>query len=238
MGRMWHSLLLGKWNEIFYWLPIEELIHSRQQEYYSALGKSDRQSDSSAFVEFLLGIILDTLTETTVVGNTDEKAKETNPSVQKLLDVLGNCMEMVSPHAVFWGGGHRYMIQPHVYPYHDGGWRDSFMKKIYDGNFLGDDGAIAFALKGIKKVGQKDGEGEFSWDNMKANLGSVMGEGMAMLGAAISNISSMFGGGNFLDSIGEKLQNVGAGDDEEKKAAANKKVTNLFSNLKTMWHSK
>jgi len=90
VGRMWHTLLLGKWNEIFYWLPIEELIHSRQQEYYSALGKSDRQSDSSAFVEFLLGIILDTLTETTVVGNAGEKAKETNPSVQKLLDVLGN----------------------------------------------------------------------------------------------------------------------------------------------------
>lgn len=90
MGRMWHSLLLGKWNEIFYWLPIEELIRSRQQEYYSALGKSDRQSDSSAFVEFLLGIILDTLTETTVVSNTDEKAKETNRSVQKLLDVLGD----------------------------------------------------------------------------------------------------------------------------------------------------
>lgn len=90
MGRMWHSLLLGKWNEIFYWLPIEELIRSRQQEYYGALGKSDRQSDSSAFVEFLLGIILDTLTGTTVVGNADEKTKETNPSVQKLLDVLGN----------------------------------------------------------------------------------------------------------------------------------------------------
>lgn len=90
MGRMWHSLLLGKWNEIFYWLPIEELIRFRQQEYYGVLGKSDRQSDSSAFVEFLLGIILDTLTETTVVGNTDEKAKETNRSVQILLDVLGD----------------------------------------------------------------------------------------------------------------------------------------------------
>ena len=38
MGRMWHSLLLSKWNEIFYWLPIEELIRSRQQEYYNALG--------------------------------------------------------------------------------------------------------------------------------------------------------------------------------------------------------
>lgn len=41
MGRLWHSLLLGNWNEIFFWLPIEELIRSRQEEYYQALGKSD-----------------------------------------------------------------------------------------------------------------------------------------------------------------------------------------------------
>ena len=33
IGRMWHSLLLGKWNELFFWLPIEELIRSRQQDY-------------------------------------------------------------------------------------------------------------------------------------------------------------------------------------------------------------
>lgn len=42
MGRMWHSMLLGKWNELFFWLPIEGLIRSRQQEYYEALGKSDK----------------------------------------------------------------------------------------------------------------------------------------------------------------------------------------------------
>lgn len=89
MGRLWHSLLLGKWNEIFYWLPIEELIRSRQQEYYDALGKSDRESDSGAFVIFMLEIILDTLRETTVVGNADGAVNKTNPSVQKLLDVLG-----------------------------------------------------------------------------------------------------------------------------------------------------
>ena len=90
MGRMWHSLLLGKWNEIFYWLPIEELIRFRQQEYYDALGKSDQESDSSTFVELMLEIILDTLRKTTVVGNADEAVKKKNPSVQKLLDVLGD----------------------------------------------------------------------------------------------------------------------------------------------------
>jgi hypothetical protein len=32
-------------DEIFYWLSIEELIHSRQQEYYHVLGKSDWESE-------------------------------------------------------------------------------------------------------------------------------------------------------------------------------------------------
>ena len=63
MGRLWHSLLLGSWNEIFYWLPIEELIRSRQSEYYHALGQSDQAADSRVFVEFLLKVILDSLEE-------------------------------------------------------------------------------------------------------------------------------------------------------------------------------
>lgn len=91
MGRMWHSLLLGKWNELFYWLPIEELIRSRQQEYYEALGKSDKEADSSAFVELMLEIILDTLKETTVVVKAEKDGTDKlSPSVQKLLDAMGD----------------------------------------------------------------------------------------------------------------------------------------------------
>lgn len=64
MGRMWHSLLLGKWKELFFWLPVEELIRSRQREYYAALGKADRAGESGVFVEFMLEILLDTLRKT------------------------------------------------------------------------------------------------------------------------------------------------------------------------------
>ena len=85
MGRMWHSLLLGKWNEIFYWLPIEELIRSRQKEYYDALGKADKEADSSSFVELMLKIILETLIETTVVGKTDSE-----DIGQKMLNIIGD----------------------------------------------------------------------------------------------------------------------------------------------------
>lgn len=69
MGRMWHSLLLGKWKELFFWLPIEELIQSRQKEYYDALGTADAQTDSAGFVELMLEIIRDSLTEIVVVGH-------------------------------------------------------------------------------------------------------------------------------------------------------------------------
>lgn len=68
IGRMWHSLLLGKWNELFFWLPVEELIKDRQKDYYNALGKSDKEADSCSFVELILEIILDTIKETEVVG--------------------------------------------------------------------------------------------------------------------------------------------------------------------------
>lgn len=57
-------MLLGNWNEIFFLLPIEELIRSRQDEYYQELGKSDELGESSPFVEFMLEVILDTLKET------------------------------------------------------------------------------------------------------------------------------------------------------------------------------
>lgn len=63
LGRMWHSLLLGKWKELFYWLPVEELIQSRQNEYYETLGQADKEADSFCFVELMLEIICCSLTE-------------------------------------------------------------------------------------------------------------------------------------------------------------------------------
>lgn len=80
MGRMWHTLLLGKWNELFFWLPIEELIQSRQKEYYDALGAADKQADSAGFVELMLEIIKDSLKEVTVVERSADFPKELSES--------------------------------------------------------------------------------------------------------------------------------------------------------------
>ena len=106
MGRMWHSLLLGRWNEIFYWLPVEDLIRLRQEEYYNALGKSDTDADSCAFVEFLLQVIMDTLQNTIVVGN-DDVEEQRDPLFDKLREAIGNDVLSASEIMKRFGLSHR-----------------------------------------------------------------------------------------------------------------------------------
>ena len=90
-----HSLLLGKWKELFFWLPVEELIQSRQKEYYAALGAEDAQADSAVFVELMLEIIRDSLKELTVVGRStdqdgDQVTDQDKSATGRLLSVMGN----------------------------------------------------------------------------------------------------------------------------------------------------
>ena len=57
VGRLWHTLLLSKWNPAFAWLPVESIIHDRQQEYYTAINASNDAGESTEFIEFMLSAI-------------------------------------------------------------------------------------------------------------------------------------------------------------------------------------
>ena len=57
VGRLWHTLLLSKWNPAFAWLPVESIIHDRQQEYYDAINASNDAGVSTVFIEFMLSAI-------------------------------------------------------------------------------------------------------------------------------------------------------------------------------------
>lgn len=63
MGRLWHTLLLSKWNPIFAWLPIESIIHDNQSEYYNAINVSNNNGNSTVFIEFMLSVIKQALQE-------------------------------------------------------------------------------------------------------------------------------------------------------------------------------
>lgn len=63
VGRLWHTLLLSKWNPAFAWLPVESIIHDRQQEYYEAINASNDAGESTVFIEFILSAIKASLIE-------------------------------------------------------------------------------------------------------------------------------------------------------------------------------
>ena len=69
VGRLWHTLLLSSWNSVFAWLPVESIIHDRQQEYYDAINASNNVGESTVFIEFMLSAIKASLIEAINTSN-------------------------------------------------------------------------------------------------------------------------------------------------------------------------
>lgn len=70
IGRLWHTLLLSRWNPVFAWLPVESMIHARQQEYYDAINASNSTGESTVFIEFMLSTIKASLLD--AINTSDE----------------------------------------------------------------------------------------------------------------------------------------------------------------------
>lgn len=69
------------------WLPIETLIHERQEEYYAVINAANTDGESTVFVKFMLEIIKMALEE--LIQNVNEDTKSNNSSVRdKLLELL------------------------------------------------------------------------------------------------------------------------------------------------------
>lgn len=60
-GRLWHTLMLSKWNPVFAWLPVESIVHDRQNEYYAAINRSNVNGESTEFISFMLSAIKDAI---------------------------------------------------------------------------------------------------------------------------------------------------------------------------------
>lgn len=57
MGRLWQTLILMTEYPVFEFLPFETLISKTQAEYYRSLALSDKSGKSTAFIEYMLGVI-------------------------------------------------------------------------------------------------------------------------------------------------------------------------------------
>ncbi|MFV0267856.1 MAG: Fic family protein [Draconibacterium sp.] len=69
IGRLWQTMILKEHSPVFEFLPIESLVKQKQQEYYKVLGQSDKQGNSTSFIEFMLEIIKDALEDLLKVQN-------------------------------------------------------------------------------------------------------------------------------------------------------------------------
>ena len=63
IGRLWHTLMLSKWNPAFAYLPVESVIYAHQGDYYAAINASNDAGESTAFIEFMLSAIKASLME-------------------------------------------------------------------------------------------------------------------------------------------------------------------------------
>lgn len=76
IGRLWHTLLLTQWKPMFAWLPVESIIHDRQDEYYRAINRSNNEAESTVFIEFMLSAMKEALMEAVQVRNTENMSRE------------------------------------------------------------------------------------------------------------------------------------------------------------------
>ena len=90
VGRLWHTLLLSKWNPAFAWLPVESIIHDRQPEYYAAINASNDAGEATVFIEFMLSAIKASLIETikTSDGMSDGKMDKATLRWRKIEEFL------------------------------------------------------------------------------------------------------------------------------------------------------
>ncbi|MCD7931510.1 MAG: Fic family protein [Tannerellaceae bacterium] len=86
-GRLWQTLILSKWRPIFNNLPIENIVYKYRKEYYHAIAVSGGENGCTPFIEFILGVIDETLkmVKNSPVSMSDKIVAEmrTNPKVTR-----------------------------------------------------------------------------------------------------------------------------------------------------------
>ncbi len=86
MARLWHTVILSKWNPIFEYIPIESQIEKFQSEYYETIATCHVKGKSDIFIEFMLQQIDRILNE--VIEQARNPEEQLSEYVKKLLSVM------------------------------------------------------------------------------------------------------------------------------------------------------
>lgn len=103
-GRLWQTLILANWRPVFKNLPIENIVYKYRKEYYKAIAISGGKDGCTPFIEFILGVIDETLAlENSIPHSTRDKIIEqlrNNPNITRseLASILGITSDGVKYH--------------------------------------------------------------------------------------------------------------------------------------------
>lgn len=103
-GRLWQTLILANWRPVFKNLPIENIVYKYRKEYYKAIAISGGEDGCTPFIEFILGVIDETLAlESNTPRSTRDKIIEQlryNPKITRseLASILGITSDGVKYH--------------------------------------------------------------------------------------------------------------------------------------------
>ncbi len=86
LARLWQNTILGYYNPLFYWIPLENYLKDNQADYYDAISKSHIDGTVTAFIEFMLKMILETVIN--IQTNINLHISHNNDYVKRLLSVM------------------------------------------------------------------------------------------------------------------------------------------------------
>lgn len=90
MGRLWQTVILKDWKDVFALLPVETLIKEHQAEYYKALNTSDSNADSTIFTEFMLNLLDKSIEEIIAIEKrvTVKVTQKVTVNQQKIIEAI------------------------------------------------------------------------------------------------------------------------------------------------------
>lgn len=103
-GRLWQTLILSNWRPVFKNLPIENIVYKYRKEYYKAIAVSGGEDGCTPFIEFILGVIDETLAlESNTPRSTRDRIIEqlhNNPKITRneLASILGITSDGIKYH--------------------------------------------------------------------------------------------------------------------------------------------
>lgn len=100
LGRLWQSKILAQWHPLFANMPVETMVFAHQADYYAAIAQSTEQTDNAPFVEFMLGMIRDTLEAHATPQVSPQDTPQVKEIIKRFDGLLAFCLEPQSRQAL------------------------------------------------------------------------------------------------------------------------------------------